>query len=209
MAVTLKQMRDRIRTEINKPSTAYESFIDDDIRSAIAFHSDAKYWFLEAVSGPTLANAASGFLLPSDFGMAIMLRASVSGQWISENNGFKQSTYQSLRNTYTSVTDTGSPAVWALFGNSVYVNQIANADYLMELSYYAKDAVPPIGDDDMSIWFDDGADLIRNRAMEFFYRDRLHTPDAADTYKAQADIWAGKLTVKHNLRAATAGLLRG
>lgn len=209
MVVTLLQLRTRIRTEINKPSTSYEEFIDDAIRSAILFYGSSRFWFLEDSDVLTLATSGTFIDLPDDFNLPVQLRISVNSRWIGHQTGFKHVTHDELKESATDAAATGSPCAWALFGNRVYVDRISDQTYTLDLSYIRKDVTLPEADSDTSIWFDEGRDVIRLKAMEYFYRDRLHAFEIAERYEARAKTASDALTSQHNQRQLTAGILRG
>lgn len=218
-AITLATLRQRIRNEIkDSQQTQYESFIDDAIRSAIRFYSHARLWFLEKNDQLTHASGNLSKTLPTDFHLMIGLRILVGGVWIDHDGGFTHVTWNELKNYNKDFTTTGVPSKWALFGTKFHFDVVSDADYSLDVTYIKKDVTLPSADSDTSVWFDDGQDLIRNKAMEFFYRDRLHAFDRADMHQAICDggIVNGKpyeglykgLVRQHNQRQISSGLLR-
>lgn len=208
MAVTLAQLRTRIRNEINKPSTQYDTFIDDAIRSAIRFYSGERFWFLEETTTLTLASGNSSTALPTNFGLHRKLRVKVNNIWRTHGKGFDHITFDELKDEFTDASATGAPTNWATFGAAIYVDKAADSNYEMDIAYIKKDTSLPDADGETSVWFEDGQDLIREKAMEFVYRDRLHAYEKANEHETKAATWLNTLTTQHNQRQITAGLLR-
>lgn len=208
-AATQLEMRQRILKEVkDSQQTQYESFIDDALRSAILFYSDQKLWFLQKMETVMLLETASSVAVPTDFQLIISLRISVDSRWRGDVDGFQQKTHDQLQGFSQDQTLTGVPRYWALFGSSFYMDKLADDDYALEVSYYKKDTSLPDADGDTSVWYDDGKDLIRNKAIEYFYRDRLHNFEKAADYEIRAERILKQLQMINLKRGLSSGLAR-
>ncbi len=188
MAVTFGTMKTRIQAETNRPSTANLTYIGDAIVTAIKFYEAKPIWFTEKKDTVTLSSASNNVSLPSDFKRIINLRLAYSASaYRGKGTGFDPKTMKELEEDWTDPTLSQTPVEWALFGSKIYVNCLADQSYTLPITYNYGDSTYPSADGDTSVWFEEGADIIRYKAMATFYRDKLHGYDLADKADAKAE----------------------
>jgi hypothetical protein len=165
---TLSELRNRIKRDLIITTTEYDTRIDDAIRSALRSLKQGKYWFLLKRENVTLATNNDSVALPSDLGSLKAARLLSSGAWYAQGRGFTQKPLDVLYREYKTYATTQQPEFWALEGTSLVTDSSADADYTIELSYWRKDASEPTSDAATSVWFEDGLDLIRTKAIVLF-----------------------------------------
>jgi len=194
-AVNFGQMTQRIKDEVNRPSTSNDAFIQDAILTAIRFYTGKPFYFLEAQDSVTLLDGDTDVALPSDFGSLYKLRLLDDTTYYTDTNGIELMTISELVDA-VSVLQPGRPTRIAIWDETLYTDYEAQDDYDIDLWYYQKDATLPSADGDTSVFFDDGQDLIRNKAIEYFYRDRLHDNTSGDIYEQKAMTFYNQLTAR-------------
>lgn len=202
-AATFSEMKQTILNMTKRGSGALTD-IGNSITSAIRFYERKPLWFNQTYTESlTLSTGSSSLSLPATFKKELMVRVQVSGLWSGESNGFKGKSFQELKaNLFTDPTATGRPQYWAILGNTLYIDRIADTDYTIGLHYVYGDSSYPSADGDTSIWFDEARDLIRYYAAGLYYQDYLHAEEKAQTYFNKADSWINNLTIDFNTREA-------
>lgn len=176
--------------------------IGDCINTAIRFYERKPFWFNQAYTESlTLAEGDNSLSLPSTFKNQLMVRVQVNGLWSGESDGFKGKSLQELKaNLSTDPNATGRPRYWAILGNTLYVDRLADANYTIGLQHVYGDASYPSADGDTSIWFDEARDLIRYYAAGLLYQDYLHAEEKAQYYFNKSDSWINNLIIDFNNR---------
>lgn len=204
MAVTFSELKTRIIKEAGDNTTsgqaAYFELIGNAIVSAIKFYESSKLWFLEERDTLTLTSGLDYTALPDDFRAAIELRVKVNGSWRGYNQGFSAISYQELIDQNINTTNTGCPSKYAFFADSIYFDRVADQNYDIDISYIKGDVTYPESDSDISVWFDEGEDLIRYKALEMFYRDSRDAEEKAAYYKQAASDTYINLVERHMVR---------
>ena len=190
-------MRNRIMAELSVNDAQRAAMIDDAIRSAILYYTGRPYWFLRRLGTVTLLNGNDQVALPADCAKPIAVRLLTNGYYSTQSNGFDyEPDFDAFQAGYRREVVPGQPTAFSLVGNSLITDYLANADYTLEVNYYAKDASPPTADSDTSIWFDDGYDLIRSRATAI-YKDESEQYEAAPNDWARADVYERALAARN------------
>lgn len=200
MAVNYGQMQQRIKNDVNRPSSSNDTAVKESINTAIRFYNGRRLWFLEEKETLTLLNGDSSVALPDDFQSMLKLKYLYNNFWYSERNGFMETTWESLEDLAENSTATGRPKWWALFGDRIYFDVMANDDFTIDISYIKGDVTEPSADGDTSVFFDEGQDLIRYKAESFLYSDYLHDSDGAGTSEAKAQQVYNQLTARQNYK---------
>lgn len=203
MADTFLQVKTWVANRANRSLTAEDTYIGDAVVSAIQFFEQEQFPFLQASTSLTLLSGANSVALPSDFGTLVNLRLlDDTTLYNDRNGGFRQCTYEELQDKKELSPNTSyRPNWWALYGSTIYVERPANQNYTLELDYNKQDSSYPSADADTSVFFgDQGRDLVRYRALEFYYRDRLKGFEQAERYRIMADRKVLQLRIKHNKR---------
>lgn len=172
---TLSDMRNHIKSDLVIFGTDFDTQIDNAIRSTLRDLRQRKFWFLEESDTLTLASGDNSVALPSDFGTEDSFELISSGLRLTNGRGFDFLSFNDLRRKYwtTSPVDTGQPVACAVSG-LLYTSHIADASYSIDVFYFKKDATLPEGNNDTSVWFDDGYDVVRSQAQFIFKRDSKH-----------------------------------
>lgn len=203
-AVTFADLKTRILKEADAESTSGQSLyfeaIGNAIISAIRYYEGTRFWFLEKTANITILNTQTLIALPTDFKSLIQLRLRVGNEWLTDRNGFELVSYDRLKELATDATATGQPRYCALYSNAVVVDRAVDKNYTIEVTYCRGDVNYPSADGSTSIWFDDGVELIRYKALEIFYRDKKQAEDKAQFYKVAADDFENKLKQRSNTR---------
>jgi len=192
---TLSTIRDHIKTDLFIiGSTDYDAQIDNAIRSALRLMWGKQFWFLQTSQSITLATSATSVALPTNFSAPNTFRLSASGVWLGDGRGFDFLGYnrferEKLRDT-TLLTQ--QPSACAILGSTLYVDCTSNADYTISCNFWKKDASLPTSSGDTSVWFDEGYDVIRSRAMVIFKREAQGFT-VADTDSSLADYYYNAL----------------
>lgn len=171
MAV-LSDIRSDIKADLFITNTSYDSQIDRAIRSAIRIYRKKRLWFLKAVDTIQLSSGASSAALPSDFSAPAEFEILTDGVWKYDGNGFDYLEFDRLKRehwTHSSL-DSGTPTACAVLNGTLYVSHLADQAYTIRTTYYMQDETLPT-ESQSSIWFDDGYDAIRSRAMQIFKRE--------------------------------------
>lgn len=207
MAATFGALKARIQAEVNRPSTAYLSPIGDAILTAIRFYEAKPIYFTETKDTLTLESGDNFVTLPNGFKRMISLRILVNGTYRGVDNGFVGVSYSQLEEVSTDPTLSQTPDTWALLGNRIYFNCLADQDYTLSIVFNIGDETPVSADSDISIWFEEGQDIIRLEAMGIFYADKLHSPELGQTCKAEAMRYYDNLVQRNVERSSSNGLI--
>ncbi len=164
---SLLDLRTRIKNALALQGTVYDVDIDDSIRSAILEVSQYPMWFLETKGSVTLTTGSDSVALPANFASEENTRVLINGYY----QNIKKHSFTELENAYRSKLFGGYPQNYAFWGDNIYVDVEANADYTIDLTYHKKDAELPQDDTDSSVWFNEGADVVRLLAMSYFVTD--------------------------------------
>lgn len=215
MAVTITQLQTRILNEANKTSATYGTMVNDLIVTAIKMYERRRFWFLEKTGTVTLNSAAATVAAPSDFKAMISLMLLRDGYYYGEDQGFTEATFRELRNNSLNSALTGYPREWALLGNTIYVDRLADQNYTLRVDYIKGDATYPASGSDTSVWFEEGVDLIRVKTLAMFWRDVMHNEERAAALDGgmdmngeggQVGVWLKALSEGNNTRRYSYGL---
>jgi hypothetical protein len=185
-AVTLSELRERIKREIAREDTNINTVVDEAIRTAIRYWEYTRAWFNVARSTITLAANSDNVSLPSDYKYPIDVRLLSGGVYLGENNGFTPLTWEEFEEESTDSNVTGQPGFWSSLGNTLYAYPTPTSAYTIRLSYVQGDATSPEADGDSSVWFDEGQDVIRNHAIGELYSSAFGEPELGASYKLLA-----------------------
>ncbi len=203
-AVTFADLKTRILKEADVESTSGQSLyfeaIGNAIISAIRYYEGTRFWFIENTQNVTILNTQTFIALPTDFKSLIQLRLKVGNCWLTHGSGFEIVSYERLKELFTNATASGQPQNCAIFKNAVFVDRAVDQNYTIEVTYCRGDTTYPSSDGSTSVWFDDGVELIRYKALEIFYRDKKQDENKAQFYKAAADDFEDKLKQRSNTR---------
>lgn len=185
--VTVADLRTRIKSDIVINGTVYDAQIDDAIRSALRTLRGKRYWFLEKVGQVTLASGATSVAMPTDFGAHGEFEIIASGNRKSNRRGFDFKSFSELKKIYwqNDPVPTGEPVACALVDETLYVSHTADKAYTIPITYFRKDASLPAASQ-ISVWFDDGYDVVRSLAAFIFKREcKEYPPSEEDGGMAQ------------------------
>lgn len=170
---TLSDLRERIKRDTqNVGSTEYDGEIDDAIRSALRQLRRKRFWFLRKLGTLTATVDQNYIALPSDFSAPDNIEYSNGNSWYGRlNTPFL--TYDELSEGYWGMVTiaSGFPEAFAILNGRLYLSRPAGTPYSVRITYFAQDATLPSDDEDTSIWFDDGFDVVRSLAIMIFKRD--------------------------------------
>jgi hypothetical protein len=174
--VTLADVRNSIKSTLVVNGTDYDTQIDDAIRSAIRQQRGKKYWFLKKRGTFSLTSTNSSVAFTStltDFSAPDTFSISDGSTWYQDGKGFDFLTYENLERDWLGpvTLPSGRPQACAVVDGTLYTSHIANITYTIRASYFQQDATLPATGTDVSIWFDEGYDLIKALAMYIFKRD--------------------------------------
>ncbi len=202
MAVTFGTMKTRIQTETNRPSAVNLTYIGDAIVTAIKFYEAKHIWFTEKKDTLSLTSGASTVDLPSDFKSITNLRLLNGVTFNGKGTGFDPKSIQYLEENWITSTLTTQPTEWALFNGKIYVNSISDATYTLYITYNYGDSTYPSASGDTSVWFGEGADVVRYEATAIFYEEYLHDYDLAAKARAAAGRYFQALIERNNSRSS-------
>lgn len=201
---SLSDVRTRIKNALVITTTEYDTQIDDAIRSAIKLYTGRPFWFLEANTTITVAAGNSSVALPADFASPIFFRLSNGTIWLSQGKGFDVVSYEDLRKHFAMVgLTTGTPTACAIFGDTLYINTVADTDYDIDVDYIKKDENLPMGDGETSVWLgDEGEGAIRTLAMAMF-KDEDMQFEVSEKDWARATKYYNDLLTQNTFRAGS------
>lgn len=200
MAVTFSALKARIHQEVNRPAAANLAYIGNAIVTAIKFYEQSPMYFNETMGSLTLAEGNSSVALPDDYGSMIDLKLFDGNRYYGTQSDFKGAEYVFVSDRLACNPNPCRPRWHGNFGNSIYFDAIADQDYVLQLAYYSRDVSYPVADNDTSIWFGDGVDVIRYHAIATFYNDTLHSPELGDPFFDKAALYFDNLMIDNNNR---------
>ncbi len=201
MAVTLGELKTRILFETDKSGSDFEYGVTNAIVTAIKYLEHKHPWVFNKTGVITISAGTNYANLPDDFSRLLDAKYSIGNCLYGARQGFTNVTYADLNSYMTTTAETGYPARYAIYGAQLYVTPNTANAIDVTISYNYKDSSYPSNDDDISVWFDDQTiDLVRNKALEIFYRDTLQTPELADTYLGIFQDYSNNLSKRNNTR---------
>ncbi len=201
-AVTFSALKTKIQRKVNRPSATYLDDIGDAIVTAIQFWDHKPVWFTETSTTLSLVSGDTSITLPANFKCLDNLQILVNGTYRGHNEDFRLTTSNEMREVWRDPTLTQAPVEYALRNNTIIFNCIADQTYTLRMDYNYGDTTYPSVDGDISVWFDDGVNVIMYEAMSNFYADRSHDYEQAAAMKAKADSYYNGLLTRSNSRQA-------
>lgn len=189
---TLSDVRSAIKKALFIEVTDFDSEIDESIRSAIRLKQRSRYWFLEKTDTVTASAGSSSVTMPADFSMPDKFHLIDGSYRKSHGRGFDLLQYDRFVHECRrdSTVASGVPTKCALRGTTLHLQYAPTTNTTIIVDYYKKDATLPTDDNDESVWFDDGFDLIRVLGQFIYEKEYLQgNPDPAVTltYQRQLD----------------------
>jgi len=177
---TLLDIRTAIKGALIIEGTEEDALIDNAIRAAIRLMQRKRFWFLHKITTVTLSSGALSVSVPDDFAMMDTVGLIDGTNRYTENNGFALLEYDNFKDQYltTNIAYQGRPLACSLFNKTLYASHAPSADTTLEFTYYKKDITLPTADGDMSVWFDEGYDVIRSLAQYVYEKEWRGNPDA-------------------------------
>jgi hypothetical protein len=185
MPTVFSDLYTRIEREVLKQTnTIYLTDVKNAIISAIRYYEHKPVWFTEVVGTDlSITSGTDNVSLPANFASMKSLRVWNGSRYLDETSGFEPVTFDELRRIKAdNPNKTTTPSFWALWAGKVYVDSTVSTTTTAPIDYYKKDTSYPSGASDTSIWFEEGQDVIRFKAMAIFYRDRRHDENMAAQY---------------------------
>jgi len=210
MAVNFGELINQILEDTNRDgstflngsnSDTYKTAVGRAIVTAIKYVESSLYWAYKTSAQVTINKALNSVALPADFSSIITIQFNIGTTLYSLQQGFLNISFEDLISLFQNAAETGIPAKYALFNNTLYVYPTVGANTTFTIYYYQKDVFYPEADGDTSIWFgDETIDLVRMKAMERFYHDTLQSSEIANTYSIAVVDFEKNLMRKNNQR---------
>ncbi len=210
MAVNFGQLTQQILDDTNRDGTTllnssttstYTTAVNNAIVTAIKYLESSLYWAYKTSTSVTINQFLNSINLPADFSSIITIQFNISNGLYSLRQGFLNITFEDLIALYENTAETGIPRKYALFNDVLYVYPTCGADTTFTIWYYQKDVFYPAVPSDTSIWFgDETVDLVRVKAMEYFYHDTLQAPEIANTFAMEFADFEKNMMRKNNQR---------
>ncbi len=199
MTVTLGDLKNDILAITARDAAAYGDFAQQGILSAIKYMETEHPYCLEKGGAVTVLANTNSIPLPVDLNQLIYTQYDIGGVIRNEPLGFQQVSYTDLLSLFTTTTQSGNPRKYAVFNNSLYIYPYTTGDITFTLSYYYTDSAYPQIDSDTSVWFNNATlDCTRTKAIEWFYRFPLESPELGDTYRVTFEDFLRNLRMKNN-----------
>lgn len=175
---TLSDLRTHIKLDTKVNGTEKDSQVDNAIRSALRQLRGKRFWFLKQESTATLASTSSSIWLPGvlpDLSIIDDVQLSDEISVYYDGAGFDFLSYSDYkRKWYTQVEKpTGRPLACTVRNGTLTFSHSADQSYTALIDYYNQDETLPTADSDTSVWFDEGYDVVRSKAMTIFKREVL------------------------------------
>ncbi len=168
---TLKTMTDRITREVQRDGLTAD--IRDAIRSAIQWHRNDRFDFNVTSATAQLATGDVTLALPT--GLMDMERLELSATGMSATE-VKQRPWQEVQNAANAAGSAQArPSIFAIYNELIWFD--SPVDKVYEATSYFLQDLPEISASatggEANAWMTDGELVIRNRAKQFLYEDRL------------------------------------
>lgn len=207
MAATLGDLKTRILYETNKNGSDFDYGVTNAIVTAIKYMEMEHPWVFSKGATITILTGTNSVALPADFNQLLDAKYSIpntaTGITIlyGAMQGFTSMTYPDLNAMIWSTGETGFPTRYAVWGNQFFVYPYTNTAVPITINYNYKDSFYPAVNNDESVWFNDQTiDVVRNKALEVFYRDTLQSPEIANSYVPIYQDYSAALSAKNNKR---------
>jgi hypothetical protein len=211
MAVTLGALKTRILYETNNTSADFDTGVTNAIITAIKFMEMTHPWVFTKTGVITILEGKNSVSLPADFNQLLDAKYTIPNDPITNpggspvlygtRQGFTIMSFADLNSKIWSTAEAGYPCRYAVYGAVLYVYPYVSANVPITIDYNYKDAFYPATDNDTSVWFDDQTvDVVRNKALEIFYRDTLQSPEISNSYVPVFENYSNALKSKNNKR---------
>lgn len=201
MTVTLGTLKNEILAITARDAASYGDFAQAGILSAIKYMETEHPYVLEKTGTVTVLANTQSIPLPADINQLIYAQYNIGGVIYNSSLGFQEVTYPSLLAMYSTTTQIGNPTVYAQYSESFQVYPMCANDITYTLTYYYTDAAYPQIDSDTSVWFNDATyDCVRTKAIEWFYRFPLESPQLGDSYLVTFNDFLRNLRMKNNTK---------
>lgn len=201
MTITLGDLKTQIQAITSRVSSDFADFAQLGILSAIKYMETEHPYVLQKSGTVTVLANTNSIPLPDDLNQLIYVQYNIGGVVYNVPVGFQGMTYPELLNLFSTTTQVGNPTAYAVFNESLYIFPFSTNDFTYTLSYYYTDATYPSSDSDTSVWFNDATlDCVRTKAIEWFYRFPLESPQLADTYLVTFNDYLRNLRMKSNTK---------
>jgi hypothetical protein len=160
---TLATVRDEVKANLTIVGTSQNTAIDGYIRASLRTLRQKRYWFLRRRDTLTLAQAGYSVSLPANFSVIDFASLVHNGKRYTQKNGFDLLDYKGLMESiFDSTRKTRRPYSLAIaFDDTLETDSLSDIAASIELVYFCQDETLPTLDDDTSVWFDDGFDVVR------------------------------------------------
>lgn len=201
MTDTLGSLKTQILAITARDLAGYGDFAQAGILSAIKYMETEHPYVLQKSGNVTVVADTNSISLPADFNQLIYVNYNIGGVLYNVPIGFQQVTYPEFLSLYATTTDTGNPSKYAMYNQSLYIYPYCSSDVEYTLTYYYTDAAYPEIDSDTSVWFNNATiDCVRTKAIEWFYRFPLESPQLADSYLITFQDFLRNLREKNNTK---------
>lgn len=172
---TFTDLVNDIKADLTLNGSDYDAAIIRKGQTALRRLRGKRYWFLRgnatltaAVSSETITISAQ----VNNFSVIDSLDLIADGTRYYNFEGFDRLSYDELRSVYwdQGTIPTGRPVAWAIESGVIYLSHKADQAYSLLMNYYKQDATLP-GAGGVTIWGDDGYEVLRAMTMNIFKRD--------------------------------------
>ncbi len=201
MAITLGDLKAQILAITARDLATYGDFAQQGILTAIKYMETEHPYCLQKGGTVTVLANTNSIPLPADLNQLIYAEYNIGGVIYNTPIGFQQVSYPDLLGLFSTTTQTGNPSKYAIFSESMYIFPYTTNDIEYTLAYYYTDTFYPQTDNDTSVWFNDATiDCVRTKAIEWFYRFPLESPDLGDRYQMTFQDFLRNLRSKNNTK---------
>jgi hypothetical protein len=179
-AFTLGELLTDIKSRLTINSTVSDDEITRCVQQAIRQMQQKRYWFLWNTQTITLSSGASSVNVPDDVSVLETVDLLTSSHRYTHGFGFDFLDYVRLKEQYfyNVPLKTRRPEAVAILNRTLFLSDIADQDYNLDLFYTKRDTQLPSQSADTSLWFDDGYDVIRSLAQYIFETTSRQNPNA-------------------------------
>lgn len=173
---TLGAVIDAVKANLEIVDTEKDAIISGFVRTALRQLQKKRYWFLLKRTNLTLVSGGSSVTLPSDYSTIKTIHLIKNNNIYTQNNGFDIVNYDDFYADYltTSEVPTGYPCACTILDNNsekaILFDKSPSSNLIVPITYYAQDTTLPTSSSDISIWFDEGFDLVRALTQLLYQR---------------------------------------
>lgn len=160
---TLATVRNEVKANLAIEGSTQDTAIDGYIRANLRQHRQKRYSFLRRKSLLAVSSGNDTVTLPTNYSVPDIANLLYDGTRYTHKSGFQIKDIDDLLGDMTNATkDTGRPTACAInLDGQIEFDKTLDRACTVELFYFCQDSTLPTNDDDGSVMFDEGFDIIR------------------------------------------------